>query len=108
MASARWPADPPFEVPKLIKSSRSYGSSRRTSATFWRLAGTGPPGVAKSAAPAFATRTNAAAMHQESSRLMPGSRQNDSHVVRTGQFLRALHGGLEHRAVDDRRVVSAR
>src|SRR4051812_35005529 len=65
MARARWPADPPLEVPKLISSSRSYGFLCRTSATSLILAGSGPPGVPRSAASTFVMRTNVAAMHQE-------------------------------------------
>ena len=43
MASARWPAEPPLEVPKLISSSMSYGSCRRKLAISSTLAGSGPP-----------------------------------------------------------------
>ena len=54
----------PFEVPKLISNSMSYGSWRRTSAIASTLAGAGPPGAPKSAAAALAANTSAVITHQ--------------------------------------------
>src|SRR5512137_1052555 len=68
MASARWPAEPPLEVPKLISNSRSYGSCRRTPAISSTLTGCGPPGVAKPAPGASAASASAASAHQAAAR----------------------------------------
>lgn len=64
MARARWPAEPPLEVPKLISSSRSYGSCRRTLTASSTLAGPGPPLLPKSPAAACAANTSATTGHQ--------------------------------------------
>ena len=64
MARARWPAEPPLEVPKLISSSMSYGSCRRTFAIASMLAGAGPPGPPKSAACANGVNVSTVTRHQ--------------------------------------------